>query len=280
MKPRHSFSARHTRRIDNITRQRESFPKVLLKVINRSDIVIEVLDSRFIDDTRNQEIENFIKMRGKKIMYAINKIDLTGKDKVRQNYDLKDIFPYVFISATKRQGGKELRNKIKALAKQIRKKEDFERVYVGVIGYPNTGKSSIINLLIGKNSAPTAGQAGFTKGVQKLKLTKEITILDSPGVIPAKEYSTVELRAIAKHAKVGSRTYDKVRDAEMIVARLFKSYADKFQKYYDFETEDSEELIEHVGKKKNLFKRGGEVDTDKASRIILRDWQEGNIKAI
>jgi len=279
---RYSFSSRRTRQTKNISKQREKFPRILLKVVDHSDIILQILDARFVEDTRNLEVEELVKRRGKAMIYVLNKIDLTTKEKVRKINNLKKLVPYVFISASKRQGGKELRNKIKILAKRFRdtRKQEIDKVYVGIIGYPNTGKSSIINLLIGKSSAKTGASAGFTKGIQKLKLSKDIMLLDSPGVIPDKEYSSVEMKSIAKHAKVGARTYDRLRDPEMVITKLFREYPKVFQKYYKTKTTNPERLIETIGKKRNLFKKHGVVDTDKASRMILKDWQSGNIKNI
>ena len=272
MRVRYSFSSRHTGRLKNIKKQREKFPNLLRKVIEFSDIILEILDARFIDETRNLVIEEAIKERDKIIIYIFNKIDLIDKEKISKE-KLHNLLPYAFISCQEHRGGKYLRNKIKAEAKKINK----EKVIVGVIGYQNTGKSSVINLLIGKSSAKTGKEAGFTKGIQKLKLTENIILLDSPGVIPTAKYSSKEIGAIAEHAKVGARTYDRVKDAEMIVARLFSVYTKAFQDFYKLKKDNVEELIEQLGRQKNILKKGNEVDADKTSRVILKDWQEGKI---
>jgi len=112
----------------------------------------------------------------------------------------KSLSPKVFVSCKSRTGISELRDKIKQEAKKIEKEG---RVYVGVVGYPNTGKSSLINLLIGKMSAKTGADAGFTKGIQKLRLSEGICLLDSPGVIPTDKYSMINNEKIAQQVKVG-----------------------------------------------------------------------------
>ena len=267
MRVEYKFSSRRTRRLKNIKKQREKFPNILIKVIETSDIIIEVLDARFINETKNLEIEKLIKKQGKEIIYVFNKSDLIDKNKLKNKKG-------IFVSCKKRKGGRELRSKIKLKSKKIKK----NRILVGVIGYPNTGKSSLINLLIGKNKAKTGVEAGFTKGIQKLKLTQNILLLDSPGVIPTEEYSNINKDAIIKHAKLSARTYSKVKDPELVISNLIKEHPNMLEKYYKIDAKrDSEIFIEKLGKRKNFLKRGGEVDFDKTARFILKEWQEGKI---
>jgi ribosome biogenesis GTPase A len=86
----------------------------------------------------------------------------------------------------KRAGSRALRERIKIEAKRLKVKRG---VQIAVIGYPNTGKSSLINFLIGRSSTPVSQQSGFTKGIQKLRLSTGIFLMDSPGVIPDAEDS-------------------------------------------------------------------------------------------
>jgi ribosome biogenesis GTPase A len=155
----------------------------------------------------------------------------------------------------------------------------MRRVQVGIIGYPNTGKSSLINFLTGRSSAKVGAEAGFTKGMQKVKLTTNIMVLDTPGVIPQSEYSNSNSLALSKHAKVNARDYSKVRDPEYVVHTLMKDYSSQIESFYGLKVEgDSEKLIEIIGRTKNLLKKGAVVDEDRAARLILKDWQEGRIK--
>jgi ribosome biogenesis GTPase A len=259
------------------SKQRQKFPDLLLQIVSLSDIVLQILDSRFINQTRNREIEELISKKKKKILFVLNKSDLIKKSKIKKS-TLENIRPYIFTSAIKRSGGKELRDKVKAFAKKIEPKEKGERISVGVIGYPNTGKSSLINLLIGKTSAKVGAKAGFTKGIQKLKLSKEIILLDSPGVIPNDKYSTSDPLKMSENAIVGARDYSDVKDPEIAIFQLVKLYKKEFEEYYKFEFEDDEDLMEKLGLKQNILRKGGKVNTDQVARRILRDWQQGKIK--
>ena len=110
-------------------------------------------------------------------------------------------------------------------------------------------------------------------------MSHEILILDTPGVIPQNEYSNSDQVMISKHAKINARDWSKVRDAEYVVSTLMKDYAPQIEKFYSISVNgNAERLIEEVGKQKNLLKKGGIVNEDRAARVILRDWQEGKIK--
>ncbi len=299
MRVRYSFSSRRTGNIDNIRKQRTPFPKMVRKVVEISDIILEVLDARFIDETRNLELEKFIRKEGKKLIFVLNKSDLVNIEEKKIDLQKRGITPFVFVSCKDRRGAGALRERIKIEASRLKvsdetkqeiidenpkvnmneelKRLDYKRKQVGVIGYPNTGKSSLINFLTRRGAAKTAAESGFTKGIQKVRLNKDILVLDTPGVIPDKEYS-VGRDKVAHHAKLGVRTYDRVKDPEYVVLKLVEQYKDALQDYYNVKAEDSEKLIEEVGKKKNLLIKGGEVDVDRAARFILREWQEGKIR--
>ncbi len=275
MRVRYLFSSRRTRRIENIGKQRAKYPSLAEKIIQDSDIILEILDARFPKETQNVEIEDKIKKLDKKLIYVLNKSDLTTQKKLRNfNY----LHPNIAISCKERKGIKKLRDFIKQLSKKIHKNNKIEKVAVGVIGYPNTGKSSLINLLVGKASAGTGADAGFTKGIQKLKLDENTILLDSPGVIPKEEYSSIEQEKLARHTIVGGRSHSQVKEPEIVVAKIMSFYPEILEKFYKIPAQgDSEILIEELGKKKGFMKQGGKVNEDKTARFILKDWQEGRI---
>ena len=269
------------KKLKNITKQRSKYPDLLKKVISISDIILEILDARFPKETQNKAIEKLIEESGKKIIYVLNKSDLTRKRDLRLN-------PRVFVSCKNKNGISELRDKIKAEAAKIKKiapkgvppggGREYNRVQVGVIGYPNTGKSSLINLLTGKNSAKTGSEAGFTKGIQKLRLTENIHLLDSPGVIPEERYSMTDEKKIAQQVKIGGRSHNQVRDPEFALNEIVKSNKKDLGDFYKIKFDNAEELIEKIGKKRSFLKKGGEIDADRTARAILKDWQSGRVR--
>ncbi len=272
-----SIIIRHTPKLDT---ERAKYPALADKIVQMSDIILEVLDARFIQETRNLELEEQIKKLGKKIIYVFNKSDLIDIKKMKAK-EVISLAPRVFVSCVSKKGGKELRNKIKITSYRIENPVDtkMKKVTVGIIGYPNTGKSSLINLLVGKPAAGIGADAGFTHGIQKVNLTSEIVLLDSPGVISKKDYSDSNLAAISKHTKVGARSYSQIRNPAIVVSDIVKEFPKVIDNFYKIDSEgDSEILIEKLGRKRGILKKGNEVDEDRTARLILKDWQEGKIR--
>jgi hypothetical protein len=268
---------RHTQPLST---ERPKYPELADKIVQMSDIILEVLDARFIQETRNVESEEQITKLGKKIIYVFNKSDLVDVKRMKSK-EVISLTPKVFVSCITKKGGKELRNKIKITSYRIETPVDvrMKKITVGIIGYPNTGKSSLINLLVGKPAAGVGADAGFTHGIQKVSLTTNIVLLDSPGVISKKDYSPSNPIAISKHAKVGARSYSQIKNPEIVVSEIMKEFPLVFDKFYNIDSEkDSEILLEKLGRKKGILKKGNEVDEDRTARLILKDWQEGKIR--
>lgn len=284
----YTYSSHRTRHTEKIKKQRVKYPQVAKNIVDTSDIILEILDARFIEETRNPELEEEIKKQNKKIIYVLNKADLIKNSKLSEIKGT--IFPYAIVSCKKRSGIKNLRDLIKRIAKTVEKKEmreirkdkvvlgDDKRIKVGVIGYPNAGKSSLINLLARKNAAGIGAEAGFTRNIQKIRLTEDIILIDSPGVIPENDYSMTNKEKISKHILLGGKSYTQIKEPDMVVSNILKKYPNVLQEFYKIETDDPDELIEEVGKQKCFLKRGGEINENAAAREIIRAWQMGEIK--
>jgi len=240
------------------------FTKIVNSIIKRSDIILEILDARFPEESRNYFLEQ--KLKDKKIIYVLNKADLIDKNHKKK---LKGTNPSVYVSAKKRLGSRKLRDLIFITASKINK----PKILVGVIGYPNTGKSSVINMLKGKHVSLVSSVSGFTKGEQLIKLSSKIYLIDSPGIIPMKEKYSV------KHLKIASIDFSKIKDAENYVLDLIDDNKQQICSYYNLDLNlDSYDILEKIAEKFKKLKKKGELDLDAAARQIIKDWQSGKIK--
>ncbi len=230
----------------------KSFWKAVNGVISEADIILHIVDARNVNETRNKEIEN--KVKKKVLIYVINKCDLVDKDILER--EKKELKNSVFVSSTEYHGMRKLKEKIIIAGKRL----GIEKPRVGVLGYPNVGKSSVINALKGKGSARTSSQSGFTKGKQDIA-AKKFTLIDTPGVIPYKEEES---------ALNGSIDFSKVKEPEVAVYDLMEKFPDLLKFY---KVEDLDELAI----KKNFLKKKAEPDSNRAARFILKEWQEGKI---
>lgn len=224
------------------------------EVVKQSDLLLEVLDARFPQQSRNKEMEEHAVREGKKILLVLNKSDLVSKNKAEKfKKELEEEFPCVFVSAKERKGINRLRQKISEIGKGR----------IGVIGYPNTGKSSVINALKGRKTAPISIKAGFTKGQQYVKLNEKILLIDSPGVIPFKERDEFFL------ALIGAKNPEQLKDTEATALKLLEMLGEK----------EPEKRLEEIALEKKKLLKKGIPDTKAASKILLQQWQKGKIKA-
>ncbi|MBI5872160.1 50S ribosome-binding GTPase [archaeon] len=255
----------------------KSFWDIVNKIIERSDIIIEVLDARFPELARNKEIEEKVGNKGELLMLVLNKCDLLEEQKRGQFYAVIDgsvKLPAVFISVKERMGIGRLKNKVREHAKRILKeyaKGIKEAVVIGVLGYPNTGKSSVINALAGKHKARTSAVSGFTKGMQLVKFMNNIYLLDSPGVFPYLEKDEV------KGALMGAIDYSKVNEPEIVALEIIKLFKDKIRGNYAVDFADEEDSLKKIALKKNFLKKRAEPDIERAARFLIKEWQEGRI---
>jgi|JYMV01.1.fsa_nt_gi ribosome biogenesis GTPase A len=271
-----SRSAWKTAKPDYHNKHKIKFPQAVRDIIKTSDIILEILDARAIEKTRNLEIEKLIKNSGKKLIRVINKVDLIDINELKKNKEMSELEPYVLFSVKKKIGRAKLQEMIKIEVKRV--KIQFPRARVGIIGYPNTGKSSLINSIVGGKKASTSSERGHTKAIHEIKFTKNIVLLDTPGVIPDSEDSNVNVSNLKKHVQISVITYDKVKDPDLIILELMRKYPGVLQKYYKIKTDDVEEFLDMLGKKLNFLKKGGAVNLDRTARVILKDVQEGKIK--
>src|SRR5208283_4260547 len=258
--------AKKERNKSNATNEhRQSIPFLINNLVLQSDIILEILDARFIEKTRHVEIENKIKNLGKEIIYVLNKSDLVDIAEINKQLELNILYPHVFFSSRERSGVVNLRNLIKKEAKKLKK----DAINIGILGYPNTGKSSLINSLIGRASAKVSSMAGFTKAIQKIRLSPGIYLIDAPGILHPEEILPINRETAIKHSQIGAIDWNKVREPELVIDSLMKEYPEVFEKYYNIDAKnDSDVLIEKLGRKFNYLKKGNEVDEMRTAKQI------------
>lgn len=236
-----------------------SFWKVVNAVIRDADVILLVLDARFVEESRHKEIELKVEREGKPLIYVINKCDLVPKSLMEKHK--RKLKNCVFVSSVKHFGTVLLRHKILST---IHKKP----VVVGVLGYPNTGKSSIISALKGKQAARVSNVSGTTRGKQIIS-SSGLKLIDTPGVIPFEEKDEI------KHALLASVNPEQIKDPETVACTIIEL----FDVLYDVHVNksDSFETLEEIALKKGKLIKGGDPDTITMARILIKDFQTGKI---
>jgi len=247
------------------------YKRIAKNVINKADILLEVVDARFPDETRNSEVENDITRSRKPFIIVLNKCDLVSKKTLEKTKSrLSKIAPTIFVSSKNRSGTTMLRHKILETA-NIKGRE----ILVGSLGYPNTGKSSVINAVIGRHKASTSSISGHTKGVQLINAGSRIKFIDTPGVIPFSEHDEYIQGLLA--VKDATHLKDPIGVSLKIIEKMCAENKTALESFYNItiEGENSYDVLKLIGRQSNFLKKKGEVDETRAAIRIINDWQKG-----
>lgn len=239
-------------------------------VVVKADIVLLIADARMPELAKNPELENLVRSMGKTLVIVFNKIDLVSfEDMIRLRNRFKNAF---FVSSTKNVGISKLRTGLFIIAKQI----GIDLPHIGVVGYPNTGKSALINVLARGARTKVSSVAGTTKGVQWVKVGK-FRVIDSPGVITYKENEE-------RLGFIGAKNPEQMQNPESVACEIISHCIQKnkkaFEKFYEIEIEKEElyDIMLMVGKKRGFLSKGGIIDEKRTAIAIIRDWQKGKLK--
>ncbi|CAD8070445.1 unnamed protein product [Paramecium primaurelia] len=248
----------------------------LYKVIDSSDVLVCILDSRDPMGTRSYHLENHIKKNcpHKHLVMLINKCDLipTWLTSRWVQYLSKE-YPTVAYHANvnKAFGKGPFINLLRQFDKFHR---DKQTISIGFVGYPNVGKSSVINSLKKRKVCKAAPVPGETRVWQYVALTKRIYLIDCPGVVYQHEGKD-DVEVVLK----GCVRAEKLEDPEYYIpALLEKAKASDLKRIYDIDDWiDEHDFLKKVAIKKGKLAKGGEADTKSTAKLILMDWQRGEI---
>ena len=274
----------------------------LFKVIDSSDVLVHVLDARDPLGTRCRAVEAYVAKEAphKHVVFLLNKADLIPsavcarwiKQLARERPTL------AFHASVRNSYG---RGALIALLRQFsRLHSDKRQISVGFVGYPNVGKSSVINTLRQKAVCPVAPIPGQTKVWQYVALMKRIYLIDCPGVVPAgadegtetekilrgvvrvehvacpEEHITAILRAVKPEHL--SKTYSGISIPPIFSStRGGSSAASRTDPVTLEEQSATEDFLRRLAVQSGRLLKGGEPDMRTISIIILNDWLRGRI---
>ncbi|MGF1590027.1 MAG: ribosome biogenesis GTPase YlqF [Pleurocapsa sp.] len=256
----------------------------LKEQLKKVDVVLEILDARIPLASHHPQIDSWIGNKPK--ITVLNRMDMISESAKKdwwQWFQSQEKQPY-FTNAKQGKGIKEVKSAAQktGVAMNQRRRDRGMRprpVRAVVIGFPNVGKSALINRLVGKKIVVSERRAGVTRQLRWVRISDEIELLDAPGVIPWRLENQQDAIKLAICEDIGEASYDNQVVAACAVDLLIEIGYDKTLKSrfnFDFDPAKTtgEEFIQEVG---DRFYKG---DKERVARQVLYDFRTGNMGKI
>ena len=249
------------------------------------DGVCEILDARIPASSRNPDLDEIV--GGKPRLVVLNRIDQADPAMVRR-----------WAAWFKSQGRAVLETDCKSrkgvggfvpairamLSEKLQRYQEKGQVgrplKIMVAGIPNVGKSTFINQIAGRKSAKAENRPGVTRGKQWITVDQGLLLLDTPGIL----WPKFEDREVGMRLAYTGAVKDDIMDLETLssglLALLWRQYPEAVASRYKIEAEPDAQgyaLLEAVGRKRGFLISGGEVDTERAARMVLEEYRSGKL---
>ena len=254
------------------------------------DAVAEILDARIPLSSKNPDLQKLIQNKPKVVL--LNKCDMANQNATSRWIDYYASQGVTAI-AVDCKSGKGLNkfapavNNVLAERRERLKSKGMVNpmLRIMIVGIPNVGKSSFINRVAKQNRAKVEDRPGVTRGNQWYSITKNIEMLDTPGVL----WPKFDDRIVGERLAFTGAVKDQILDTELLAVRLLDFLrslkpADFIVRFklddVDLDAVDSYELLNIIGKKRGMLISGGEINTERAAIMLLDEFRSGKLGRI
>ena len=252
------------------------------------DVVIEIIDARIPISSRNPDFDELVGNKPRVI--ALNKSDLADPvmNKKWIEHFKKQGIKAILMNSITGVGIKEVLKSANELMKEKLEKEAAKgrvgrSVRAAVMGIPNSGKSSFINKVSGKNAVEVGNKPGVTRKKQWIRTNQGVELMDTPGILwPKFEDEKIGLH-LAYTSAIRYEILDNTELAINMLVELKESYKSALETRYklnDISELEGHEILEAIGRKRGCMVSGGNVDLTKAANIVIEEFRKGTIGKI
>lgn len=248
--------------------------------IKLADVILYVLDARAPFSCMNPNVNKIV--HNKPIIYVFNKMDLADDKRISEIQ--KEFIDSGKTTILVSSNNSNFKNAVKSALKTVLK-EKIERhrakgmtatYKVLVLGVPNTGKSTLINMLAGVKKATTGNIAGVTRVNQWIKIDDMFMLLDTPGILWPK-FDDGLSRNLAYVGSLSDKEFDMVDLGFELMQILYEKYPEKLKEKFDvdYEFEEFIELYDRICLKRGFIMRGKEIDYERAGKTFITEFRNG-----
>jgi len=251
------------------------------------DIVVIVLDARAPKASVNPDIEEYIKNKSKIIV--LNKADLANSEVTKKWIETykKEGITALEIESNMGKGINKLIEEIKLQYEEIKEKY-IKKGRIGklarvmILGIPNVGKSTLINALAKRNTAKVGNKPGVTKQKQWVKISENIELMDTPGMLWPKLDDKEGAINLAFIGTIGDNAIDNEEIAYYLLDYLIKNYPKKLEERYKINIDNKEtiQVMEDIARSRGAIISGGDINMQKVSDIIINEFRSGKLGRI
>ncbi|HQZ02448.1 MAG TPA: ribosome biogenesis GTPase YlqF [Thauera sp.] len=242
------------------------------------DLVIEVTDARLPEASSNPMIADLRRFRNRPCLKLLNKSDLADPAATQLWMDFYNRQPGVKAVAISAKSLSEVA-RVPALCRQLapHRNDGTKPLRMMIMGIPNVGKSTLMNALLKRKVAKVGDEPAVTKHQQTLDLGPGMTLTDTPGMMwPKIAYDPDGYMLAASHA-IGRNAVIDEEVASFLGSIVLERYPGLLSARYRIDPAalDAAGLIEAIGRRRGCLVKGGGLDLEKASLILLQDYRDG-----
>jgi len=255
--------------------------KEMSEVMGQIDIIIEVVDARIPYSSENPFAQQL--RDGKPLIKVLNKCDLADDDVVNQWQEHLDAQHGISSLAITTNEAAQVHKILELCRKLVPHRDEVGKdIRALIMGIPNVGKSTIINILAGRVIAKTGNEPAVTKRQQRINLKNGIVLCDTPGILWPKVHNENSGYRLAITGAIKDTAFEYEDIASYAAEYLKDAYPELIKSRYKLDTLPGHEweLIEEIGSVRGFKRGGGRVDMHKTCEVLLHEYRQGTIGKI
>jgi len=254
--------------------------KEFTRILPQVDLVIEVLDARLPGSSENPMLAAL--RRDKPCIKLLNKSDLS--DPVLLAEWVASLEQQNLVKTLVCSLGDDSIFELPALCRALvpKRKNRKAMIYAMIAGIPNVGKSTLINRLAARRVAKTGNEAALTRMQQRIEISSELTLIDTPGMLWPNIENEASGYRLAATGAIRDTALEVQEVASFVAEFMLRVYPERLTQRYDIERlpQTEIELLEAIARNRGCIVSGGRVDLEKVSRLVINELRSGDLGGI